>query len=215
MKKITVHIADGSEISRSGMVCLLEKSRKIDKIHTYPTANKLLKSYSCGTDSVCIISSSLSDLSLKDLMKKLQEINPSPAVIVVSGTSDIGHVNQALNCGVKGYITRQVTSNELEKTVLAVADGEQAFSRKVTKTIVTHYANKRDKPGKPMGDTITKREREVLSLIVQGLTSAEIAKRLYISPRTVETHRSNLMQKLGIKNTAGLVRYALQEGEDL
>lgn len=215
MKKTTVHIADGSEISRSGMVCLLEKSRKIGEIHTYPTAKKLLKSYPCSTDSVCIISSTLTDLSLKDLMQKLQKINPSSAVIVVSGSSDIGHVNQALNCGVKGYITRQVTAIELEKTVLAVAGGEQAFSRKVSNTIVTHYANKRDNPEKPIGDSITKREREVLSLIVQGLTSAEIAKRLYISPRTVETHRSNLMQKLGIKNTAGLVRYALQEGENL
>jgi len=214
MRKTTVHIADGSEISRSGMVYLLEKSGKIGEIHTYTSAKKLLQSYSCCPEGICILSSTLSDLKLKELMQKLQKINPQAPVILVSGSSDISHVNQALNCGVKGYLTRQVTANELEKAVLSVADGEKAFSHKITKTIVGHYANRKKSSTKPVGESITKREREVLSFIVQGLTSAEIAKRLYISPRTVETHRSNLMQKLGIKNTAGLVRYALEEGED-
>ncbi len=214
MKTTAIHIADGSEISRSGLVCLLEKSSRIDQIYAHPTAKKLLKSYRSVPNAICIVSSSLPDLSLKELMSGLTEINPSPGVIIVSGSSDIGHVNQALNAGVKGYVTRQVSGSELEKAVVTVARGEQAFSRKITKTIVAHYANKRHTHTDAVKNSITKREKEVLSLIVKGLTSSEIAKRLYISPRTVETHRSNLMQKLDIKNTAGLVRYALERGEN-
>ncbi len=214
MKTTAIHIADGSEISRSGLVCLLEKSSSIDKIFAHPTAKKLLKSYRSTPNAICIISSSLPDLSLKELMSGLIEINSSPGVIIVSGSSDIGHVNQALNAGVKGYVTRHVSASELEKAVLTVSKGEQAFSRKITKTIVAHYANKRHTQTDGVQRSITKREKEVLSLIVKGLTSSEIAKRLYISPRTVETHRSNLMQKLDIRNTAGLVRYALEKGEN-
>lgn len=214
MKTTAVHIADGSEISRSGLVYLLGKSSRIDQIYAHPTAKKLLKSYRSAPNAICIVSSSLPDLSLKELMAGLIEINSSPGVIVVSGSSDIGHVNQALNAGVKGYVTRHVSASELEKAVITVSNGEQAFSRKITKTIVAQYAHKRSTQADTVQKSITKREREVLSLIVKGLTSSEIAKRLYISPRTVETHRSNLMQKLDIKNTAGLVRYALEEGRD-
>lgn len=215
MKKIAVHIADGSEISRKGLACLMEQFQPIGTIHVHSKVKKLIQSYRSAPTGVCIISSSFSDLGLSNLMQKLTEINSDCRVIVISGSSDIGHVNQALNAGVKGYVTRQVTARELEKTVIAVWNGEQSFSRNISKTIVGHYTKKRFSQSGTLRQSITKREREVLSLIVQGLTSSEIAKRLYISPRTVETHRSNLMQKLNIKNTAGLVRYALEEGENL
>lgn len=215
MEKITLHIADGFEISRSGLVYLLERSQHMGTIYAHTTAKKFVRSYRQFPNSVCIISSSLVNLGLKELMQKITSINPNPKVIVVSGSSDIGHINQALNTGVKGYVTRQVSAMELEKSIISVWKGQQAFSRNVTNSIVGHYAKKRQSPAESIRESITKREREILSLIVQGLTSSEIAKRLYISPRTVETHRANLMQKLDIKNTAGLVRYALEEGEIL
>lgn len=215
MDKITVHIADGAEITRCGIVYLLNRSQKIGDIYAHSTAKKFYKAYREYPDSVCIISSFLSDIGLRDIMQKIKKIDSDPKVIVVSGSADISHVNHALNNGVKGYITRQVTAKELENTVVSVYDGEQAFSRNVTKTIVGHYAKRKNSTPDSIRQSITKREKEVLSFIVQGLTSSEIAKRLYISPRTVETHRSNLMQKLDIRNTAGLVRYALEEGENL
>lgn len=215
MKKITVHITDGSEISRSGIVYLLNRSQKIGSVYAHSTVKKFFKVYREVPDAVCIISSNFTEYGLRDIMQTLSNINSNCRVIILSSSSDIAHVNQALNNGVKGYVTRQATSKELEKTVVAVWNGEKAFSRNVTKTIVGHYAKKRHAPAEPIRQSITKREREILSYIVQGLTSSEIAQRLYISPRTVETHRSNLMQKLDIRNTAGLVRYALEEGENL
>jgi len=215
MDKITVHIADGAEISRSGIVYLLNRSQKIGDIYAHSTVKNLFKEYHEYPDSVCIISSALSDTGLRDIMQKIKKINSDPRIIVLSGTSDISHVNQALNNGVKGYVTRNVTAKELENAVVSVYKGEQAFSRNITKTIVGHYAKRKNSTPDAIRQSITKREKEVLSYIVQGLTSSEIAKRLYISPRTVETHRSNLMQKLEIRNTAGLVRFALEEGEHL
>lgn len=214
MNSIPIHIADLSEILRSGITHLLEKSGQSYNIHSHASASALIKSYQKIPDSVCIISSGLSDMNLKDIMVQLAEINPDVKAIVISGTPSINNVNTALSLGIKGYITRQVSSDELLDTIRAVWRGEQAFSKSVSKTIVGHYADTQDPTSGSSGKLITKREKEVLAHIVKGLTSSEIAKRLYISPRTVETHRANLMHKLGINNAAGLVRYALQEGED-
>ncbi|MDX1617807.1 MAG: response regulator transcription factor, partial [Balneolaceae bacterium] len=88
--------------------------------------------------------------------------------------------------------------------------GQQVFSEPISKLITDSYLNKSDAGNNDLALNITKREREILALIVDGYTSQEIANKLYISPRTVDTHRFNLMQKLDIKNTAGLVRFALK-----
>ena len=213
MDSITVIIADVSEILRSGIKHLLSRSGHVGTILSLPGASSLIDTFRNYPDAVCIISSNLPDMSLQDVMKRLMEINPDVKSIVISGQATIKNVNIALNIGVKGYITRQVSAGELEEAVLNVWNDQQAFSQSVSKTIVGHYTDSQKHTHSEEHKPITNREREVLSLIVEGFTSSEIAKKLYISPRTVETHRANLMHKLDIKNTAGLVRYALSEGE--
>jgi DNA-binding NarL/FixJ family response regulator len=215
MKSIIVYIVDVSEIFRSGIEHLLTKSDQIEEIHSFPNACSLVESFRTCSDAVCIISSNIPDMSLKELMNELKQINTDVKAIIISRNATIGNVNLVLNLGVKGYITRQASARELEETVLTVCNEKQAFSRSVSDTIAGFYANAY-KPGATHGkQSITSREQEILTYIVEGLTSSEIADRLHISPRTVETHRANLMQKLEIKNTAGLVRYALQEGDHL
>lgn len=213
MNTITVYIADVSEILRSGIEHLLMRSEHIRKTRTFRNAESLINSFHESPEAVCVLSSNLTDLNLRDIMTGLKEINPDVKSIVITGTATITNVNLALDMGVKGYVTRQVSAQELENVVLSVWKNEQAFSRNVSDTIVGHYANSHNPGTQSSKQTITNREQEILAFIVKGLTSAEIAEQLYISPRTVETHRANLMQKLNIKNTAGLVRYALKEGE--
>lgn len=215
MKSITVHIADVSEILRSGITHLLMKCDQIGIISSFPDAESLIDSFRSNPDAVCIISSNLSDVNLKDLMDRLKEINEKVKVIIMSGDVTITEVDLALDLGVKGYITRKASARELTETVLSVWNEKQSFSRSVSDTIVGFYTTAHKPESSHEKQQITSREQEILQYIVDGLTSSEIADRLYISPRTVETHRSNLMQKLDIKNTAGLVRYALQEGNQL
>jgi DNA-binding NarL/FixJ family response regulator len=215
MKSIIVYIVDVSEIFRSGIEHLLTKSDQIEEIHSFPNACSLVESFRTCSDAVCIISSNIPDMSLKELMTELKEINTNVKAIIISRNATIGNVNLVLNLGVKGYITRQASAKELEETVLTVWNEKQAFSRSVSDKIAGFYANSYRTGPTPAKQNITSREQEILKYIVEGLTSSEIADRLYISPRTVETHRANLMQKLEIKNTAGLVRYALQEGDHL
>jgi len=215
MDTITVHIADASEILRSGIKYLLMQCDRVENISSFPDAGSLIESFQACPDAVCIISSNLSGMTLKEVMSRLKEINEHVKVIVISGNPTITNVNLALDMGVKGHITRQASARELEETVLNVWNEKQAFSRSVSDTIVGFYANSHKAGSSTEKQHITSREQEILRYIVEGLTSSEIADRLYISPRTVETHRANLMHKLDIKNTAGLVRYALQAGNEL
>ncbi len=214
MKQIPVLIADKFDISRSGISTILENSPATTLIEAVKSAEMLVSVYESNPSSICVISTNIQDSNIHDLMSELKKVNDDPKVIVISNTADLSHLNQALKAGVSGYLTKNISSRELVDSIKSAKKGERAFSKSVSKLIVGKYADF-TKKGASVAKTITNREKEILNLIVDGYTSAEIAEMLYISPRTVETHRANLMQKLKIKNTAGLVRYALEEGKML
>lgn len=214
MGKIRILIADGTDIVKYGVKAILEEEKNFVIIGTTSNGKSVCELFSAHQPDVCIVSSNISDLNIHELMEKFRKIRKDPRVLVLTNSTDFLHLNQALKAGVTGYVVKSTNSNELKNAVKSVALGEQAFSTSVSRMITKRYADitqKKDEQ-KP-AQLITKREREILQLIVDGYTSSEIANILFISPRTVETHRSNLMQKLNIKNTAGLVRYALEKGE--
>lgn len=206
-------IAENQDISRSGLKAILGKDKSFQIVGCVQTGRELLSLFKKQPDSLCLISSSLPDTNIHELMKGLSGINKVVKGMVITQSTDLSHLNQCLKAGVKGYVTRNVTSEELIEVITSVSKGKQAFGKSISQLMVGKYADYAQKKATKTKKSITKREREILKLIVEGFTSAEIAKRLYISSRTVETHRSNLMSKLGLKNTAALVRYALEERE--
>ena len=144
-------------------------------------------------------------------MTELEKITDEPRVIVLTHSTELTHLNQSLKAGVKGYLTKNASSNELIDSIIEVGEGRQAFGKSASQLMIGKYADSAKRSPSKGKKLITKREREIVKLIVQGYTSAEIANLLFISTRTVETHRSNLMNKLELKNTAALVRYAMEE----
>lgn len=206
-------IAENQDISRSGLHAILGKEKTFRIVGSVQTGRELLSLFKKNPGSLCLISSSLPDTNIHELMKNLGGISGDVKTTVITQSTDLGHLNQCLKAGVKGYLTRNVASDELIEVVNSVWEGKQAFGKSISQLMVGKYADFAQKTATKSKKPITKREKEVLKLIVEGFTSAEIAKRLYISSRTVETHRSNLMSKLGLKNTAALVRYALEERE--
>tara|TARA_R100001143_G_scaffold44720_1_gene40086 strand:+ start:2651 stop:3298 length:648 start_codon:yes stop_codon:yes gene_type:complete len=207
-------IAENQDIYRSGLVAILQGRNDFKVVDTVKTGANLIKSYQKHPESVCIISSGLTDTNIHELMKELKKINPSALAIVITQSNEISHLHQSLKAGVMGYLTKNGSENELADIIKSVADGNQAFGKTISELMAGKYADIAQRSKPISKKNITKREREVLKLIVEGYTSAEIAKRLYISVRTVETHRSNLMNKLELKNTAALVRYALEEKQE-
>jgi DNA-binding NarL/FixJ family response regulator len=131
-------------------------------------------------------------------------------VIILSMHTGEEHVTRALKAGAAGYVLKDAPPAELELAVRQVARGEAYLSPAVSKYLVQSYA--RGRSGRSDLERLTLRQREVLQLIAEGYTTKAIAARLKVSVKTVETHRAQLMDRLGIRDVAGLVRFALRRG---
>ena len=154
------------------------------------------------------------DISMKtqngiDTTAQLKEIFPAIRVIMLSMHTDKEHVARALRAGACGYLLKDAAASELQQALAAVLRGETYLSPRVSQQIVDNFV---DRPGTAASADLTDRQREVLRLIAQGRATKTIAHELGISAKTVETHRMQLMKRLGIHDIAGLVRYAIRAG---
>jgi DNA-binding NarL/FixJ family response regulator len=133
--------------------------------------------------------------------------NPRTRLILLTRHNEEQYVAEALRCGVRGYVLKDQAANDLVRAIREVCSGQVYLSPGVSRAVVEAYAA----PDGPK-DTLSPRERQVLQLIAEGKTTKDIAGLIYVSAKTVETHRDRLMQKLGIHDIAGLVRYAIRKG---
>lgn len=212
MAEIRVLIAESSDITLSGILAILQGYPAIAVTGTARTASDALRIHARESCDLLLLSDTLKDLRLDDFMQKLQRTGSRTRVILLVDSISIIRLNQALKAGVSGCLTKTIKKRELQNALIASASGERVFSESVASLMSGRYADLARSRRRGKLEQITRREAEVLQLIVDGYTSQEIANILYISPRTVETHRSNLLQKLNIKNTAGLVKFALEQG---
>jgi DNA-binding NarL/FixJ family response regulator len=134
-------------------------------------------------------------------------------IIILSMHASKEHIFRALEAGAKGYLLKESAGKEMVKAIRAVYAGNRFLSDRISQTVIEDYIHQRtaDSEESPI-KRLSPREREVLQLVVEGKTSAEIASNLFLSPKTVETYRSRLMHKLGIKDLPGLVKFAIQHG---
>lgn len=202
----SIIIADALELFREGVRYTLSNIPGYQVVQVTGSASGLITAFEQHPDALCIAGSSIQDMNIRELLAALRKIDREPKLIVVNHSSGIKHLDIALKTGVNGYITRYTRAEELVTTVSEVLAGKNYYCKSVT----NHMIGKYKEATSAKSYTITKREQEILGFIVKGNTSSEIAKKLYISPRTVETHRANLLRKLKLKNTAALVRYAVQ-----
>lgn len=211
MGKVPVLIAESFDIYRHGLASVLNSSNKVQVQKVCKSGTELTNHFKNYPDAVCLVSSGIPDMNIHDLMTELEKTSAEPGVIVLTHSTELTHLNQSLKAGVKGYLTKNAPSQELLEAIVDVSMGRQAFGKSASQLMVGKYADSAKKTPLKGKKRITKREKEIVKLIVQGYTSAEIANLLFISTRTVETHRSNLMNKLELKNTAALVRYAMEQ----
>jgi len=203
-------IAVQSYILRVGLCRIIHNYYPNCTMETVSSGNEIVEMYRDNPRSLCILSASAPEVDACSVLEKLDEINHYKKTMLMMQTVSVEKIENALRAGINGLFTQQCSSDEFLKILREVATGKNSYSRAVSEVMMKNYRRKQSEGPTP-GKQITKRESEVLSFIVKGFTSAEIAKKLFISPRTVETHRCNLMGKLKLKNTAALVRFALQE----
>jgi two-component system response regulator NreC len=175
-----------------------------------------------GLEAIHIVEQLQPDIVVIDLMlvgmngievtRQVTKHSPKTAVVILSMYGNDGYVYEALRAGAKAYVLKESTSDQLVKAIREAAVGHRYLSPPLSERSIENYAKKAESSVGALHDTLTNREREVLYMAAQGLTNVEIANQLFISRRTVEVHRSSMMQKLGLSTQTDLIRYALQHG---
>lgn len=147
-----------------------------------------------------------------DLTLQLKKSNPNIKVLLLTMAEDAQHIREALRAGVHGYILKKTGKEELHKAILKLMDGKKYYSEAVIEELAA-TANEDYNDARPETiEHLTAREIEILKLITQEQSTAEIAEKLFISISTVETHRANLMKKLNVKSAIGMVKFAIKHG---
>lgn len=210
MDNIRVLIAEGDDIPLAGLRTLLELSPDLEVAGTAESAKQLLDLVPKRKADILLLSTSLPGLNLDKLFKRLSSEKEPPRIVLLSPASEPAPPSSLKQSGITAWLPADIRKDELHAVL---ADAARGVSRLPWGNPDRKEDHADRETGKKTGGKITRREAEVMKLIVEGYTSREIARMLFISPRTVETHRSNLMQKLNLRNTAGLVRYAIRQGD--
>lgn len=203
---IRILIADDHEISRIGIRRLVSGANDIEVVAEAVNGAQTIDLARTLKPNVILMDVFMPQVSGIEAAQRVKTDQPDIFVIMLSSSDDSQSIDRAMYAGADGYLSKEVTSNELIEAIRNVMLGERVYSR----TVLNHLEGKQDqaKEDEPPV-SLTKREEEIVTLVAKGLTSQEIGKKLFISPRTVETHRARIMDKLGVNNAAGLVRFAL------
>ncbi|KAB2893502.1 MAG: response regulator transcription factor [Bacteroidetes bacterium] len=210
-RTIRMVIADDHEISRLGIRRLLASAPEIEVVAEASNGNQAIEEVRAAKPDVVLLDVYMPESTGIDAAKAIKNDSHKCHVIMLSSVDDSNAVHQALYTGADGYLTKDVSAPELISAIRSVLQGQRVFSRRILNMLDGEIQSPEEasgSEGKP-AVSLTKREEQIVSLVAKGHTSQEIAKKLYISPRTVETHRARIMVKLGVNNTAGLVRFAL------
>jgi DNA-binding NarL/FixJ family response regulator len=207
---ITVYLVDDHRILREGLRILLELKGDIRVVGEAEDGRKALDGILKARPDVVLMDITMPELNGIDATQNIMLKLPQTKVIILSVHSDTEHVYRALQAGAKGYLLKESAGDEVVKAVYAVYQDRQYISQKLSDVLPLSYARQRQE--RSPFELLSAREREVLQLTVQGATSAVIAGKLALSPKTVDTYRSRLMEKLGVQNLPELVRFAIKHG---
>lgn len=161
---------------------------------------------------VLVLDIMMDDVSGIEVARQVTKNSPRTAIVILSMYSSKGYILEALQAGARGYVVKKSATTELVQAVREVVVGRRYLGQYVSDVVVNAYLEKAETGTPDPYDSLSSREREVLHLAAHGYTNAEIAERLYIGRRTVETHRANAMRKLDLRTQFDLIRYALQRG---
>jgi DNA-binding NarL/FixJ family response regulator len=209
---ITVLIADDHKVFRDGIISILEDVEDIDVIAEANDGREVMAKLKEIQPEVILMDITMGDANGIDTSKLVKNEYPDIKILVLSMHSESGYIVKMLEAGASGYLLKDAGKEEMIRAIRTVAEGNTYYSKKVSSAIVEHLTNPNKAQKEKAGIPLTKREIEVLQLIAEEYSNPEIADKLFISIRTVDTHRRNLLEKLGAKNTAGLVKFAMKHG---
>jgi DNA-binding NarL/FixJ family response regulator len=208
---IAVFIADDHTVVRDGLRLLIETQSDMKVVSEASNGREAARQVLRTSPDVVIMDIAMPELNGVEATRQIRENCPATKVIILSMHSSSEHIFQALKAGAHGYLLKESAGMEVISAIRVVHSGKRYLSEKIGDQMIDEYIHNREivETGSPLSKLST-REREILQLVVEGKSSADIGRTLFISPKTVETYRSRLMQKLGISDLAGLVKFAIQ-----
>lgn len=212
MSKIRVLVADDHGVVRKGLVFLLSAEPSMEIVGEASNGRDAVARVEELSPDVAILDIAMPGLSGIDAAAQITRRNPRTGVIMLSMYSDEEFVLRALSAGAKGYLLKDAAEPDLIRAVQTVASGRPFFSPAITATLLEDYMRRLRQAGlHDSYDLLTDREKELLHLLAEGKTNKEAATVMNVGVSTVETHRTNLMQKLNLHNTAEIVLYAVRK----
>ncbi len=209
-KPIRLVIADDHPVMREGLVALLEDEPDLKVVGQASTGGEAIALVRQHRPDVALLDITMGDMTGLEVTRQLTPELPEVQVMILTMHEEEAFFFEALRAGAAGYLLKGVRSEELFSAIRAVCDRGVYLPPKLAGRLVRDYLARQPQP--PLADPLTSREREILTLIAQGLTNSDMAKRLIVSLNTVKTHRLRIYQKLELHNRASLVDYALSQG---
>ena len=212
MTPTTIVLADDHHIVRQGLRALLEAEPGLEVVGEAAVGSDVAALVERLKPHVLVVDLMMPALSGIEVTRQIRQRSPQTRVVVLSMHANEAYVLEALQSGASAYVLKDASAADLVRAVREAASGRRYLSPPLSERAVDAYVQRAKGAALDPYDTLTIREREVLHLSAEGYTSTQIAALLSISPRTAETHRANLMRKLGLSGQTDLIRFALQRG---
>jgi DNA-binding NarL/FixJ family response regulator len=207
----TVILADDHEVVRRGVRSILEADGTFKVLAEVADGLSAVQAVEKHKPTLLFLDLSMPRLHGLEALRQVRTASPNTRVLVLSMHNDEPYVIEALRAGAMAYILKGSESTEIARAVAEVVAGRRYLSAPLSERAIAALTSRTPDQADPL-NALTPREREVLSLAAEGLSTTEMAEKLFISPRTAETHRTNLMQKLGLQSQTDLVRFAIRKG---
>jgi two-component system, NarL family, invasion response regulator UvrY len=212
--KVTVHIADDHQIIIDGLMAILGFESDIEVIGYSLDGSQLLDWFQEHSADVLLLDINMPKVSGIEVLEHFKKCQNGPHVIVLSSYTDVKLIKDVLELGAKGFLPKESAGKHIKYAIRNVTKGGQYFTEdvkdKMMSTMMNDPINDRENPDFAFINSLTSREYQILKLISQQYTTKKISKTLFISPSTVETHRKNLIKKLNVTNSIGLVIFAIK-----
>lgn len=212
-KKIKVHIADDHQILIDGIVAVLGMVDSIEVVGHSLDGLQVLHWFETHEADILILDIGMPKLDGIEVLKRFQDMEKVPNTVILTSYNDVKLIKEVLKLGAKGFITKVSAGENIIEAIKTVHEGDMYFSKDIRNKIVDSFARKKINDQKQFNEhfgMLTEREFEILNLIAEEYGNKEIAEKLFLSQGTVETHKKNIMTKLGVKNAMGLAIYLVK-----
>jgi len=206
-------IADDHGVIRDGLKFILENDNSFKVSGSAANGFEAVKLVRELSPDIVLMDINMPELNGIEATSRIKSEFPEIKIIILSFHGDSESIFRALKAGADGYLLKESAGQEVVTAIRSVLSGSRYLSKKVDDTVIDAYLNeKKDKGIESQVEVLSHREKEVLQLVAEGNSSKEIAEKLFLSPKTIETYRSRIMSKLDLKDTSALVRFALRHG---